>query len=164
MLFYTLKRILQPILVVLVVGIVVTTTSQVVSRYVFGSPLIWTEEVARYLGIWLVMLGTGLVLGENMHVGIDYVLEKAPPKLNVVLSTVSLLATFLFSLALVVYGSRLVFAVRNAQTAALRISMGWVYLAVPVGGALLAVYALFLLISTLRKGAKKASEESETAP
>jgi TRAP-type C4-dicarboxylate transport system permease small subunit len=147
-----MKRILQPILAALVVLIVLTTTSQVISRYVFGSPLIWTEEIARYFGIWLVLLGSGYVLGERMHVGIDFLVQKLPRKAGAVFEIISYICTIVVSAALLLYGVRLVMAVRNARTAALRISMGWVYLAVPIGAAILGLYAIQMIVLVARYG------------
>jgi TRAP-type transport system small permease protein len=61
--------------IVCMIGIVVVTTLQVFSRYVLGSSFMWTEELARTLGIWSVMLCTGVVLKYNEHVGFDLIPE-----------------------------------------------------------------------------------------
>jgi TRAP-type C4-dicarboxylate transport system permease small subunit len=61
------------------IGIVVVTALQVFSRYVLGSSFMWTEELARTLGIWCVMLCTGIVLKYNEHVGFDLIPESFKP-------------------------------------------------------------------------------------
>jgi TRAP-type transport system small permease protein len=145
------KRLLEPLLVGAISLIVLTTTSQVVSRYVVGSALIWTEELARYLGVWTVMLASGLVLHEGMHVGLDAILERTPVRFKQTVTLVSLVAILVFAVALVLVGWDLVMSVRRTSSAALRISMSWVYAAVPVGGALIAFFDIILILENLRR-------------
>jgi TRAP-type C4-dicarboxylate transport system permease small subunit len=70
------EKIQKYLCILLLVGIVVGTILQVFSRYVLQNPYMWTEELARTLGIWLVMIGAGVVLKNDDHVGFDLVPEK----------------------------------------------------------------------------------------
>ena len=156
-----LKKALHPILLLLIVGIVFSTASQVISRYIFGSPLIWTEELARYLAIWMVMLTTGLVLGENLHIGLDIITAKFPPKIQKALLLVSLCGILFFSIVLIIYGWSLVGSVIRARSAALRISMAWIYSAVPVGAKLIVIYAIMQLITVIKSGNSNTRAQNE---
>jgi TRAP-type transport system small permease protein len=64
----------------LLAGIVVTITLQVVTRYVWGRPLVWVEELATYSFIWAVFLGAALGLKELRHIRIETVLGRLPPR------------------------------------------------------------------------------------
>lgn len=145
-----IKKVLILVIALLVAGIVFSTASQVISRYVFSAPFMWTEELARYLGIWCVMLTAGFVLGENMHIGIEVLIDKLSGPFRKIVFVFNYALIFLFSVYLVIYGFRILQVVRSARSAALRISMGYVYAAVPAGAIVIAIYALLSLFRVLR--------------
>ena len=60
----------------MLLGIVIATVLQVFSRYILQNPYMWTEEMARALGVWLVMAGAGVVLKQDGHIGLNLVPEK----------------------------------------------------------------------------------------
>ena len=124
---------------------------QVGARYLFGSPPSWTEELARFLQVWLVLLASPICVRRGMHLAVDYVTPRLPPGAAIALRTGVLLISALFCLGLAFYGARLL-AVAVFQTSpALGISMVWPYLAVPVSGILMAVAAGVLIVSGLRR-------------
>jgi TRAP-type C4-dicarboxylate transport system permease small subunit len=66
--------------VILVASIVITITIQVITRYFFGQPLVWVEELAQYSFIWMVFIGAALGFKELRHIRIDTFVDKlAPP-------------------------------------------------------------------------------------
>jgi len=73
-----LGRIERAIGVLLVVTIVVTITIQVITRYVFGQPLVWVEELAGYCFLWGVFLGAAAGMKELRHIRIDTFVSKLP--------------------------------------------------------------------------------------
>jgi TRAP-type transport system small permease protein len=66
----------------MLVGIVFATALQVFSRYILQTPYMWTEELARAFGFWLVMVGAGIVLKDDEHLGFNVIPERlqAPRK------------------------------------------------------------------------------------
>jgi TRAP-type C4-dicarboxylate transport system permease small subunit len=58
------------VIVVLVAMLTAVTFAQVCARYVLGDPLIWSEEAARYLFVWVSMIGAALALREGGHFGL----------------------------------------------------------------------------------------------
>ena len=66
------------VVVVLVTMLTAVTFAQVCARYVLGDPLIWSEEAARYLFVWVSMLGAALALREGGHFGLDLLIRRAP--------------------------------------------------------------------------------------
>ena len=132
---------------------------QVGARYLFGSPPSWTEELARFLQVWLVLLASPVCVRRGMHLAVDYVTPRLPPGAAVALRTGVLLLSALFCLGLAFYGTRLL-AVAGFQTSpALGISMVWPYLAVPVSGTLMAVAAGVLIAAELRRGTDAGEDE-----
>jgi TRAP-type C4-dicarboxylate transport system permease small subunit len=65
--------------VVLLGGIVVSITIQIVTRYLFGQPLVWVEESAGYSFIWLVFLGAAAGFKELRHIRIETFVGRLPP-------------------------------------------------------------------------------------
>jgi len=63
--------------------------SNVILRYVFNSGLTWSEEISRYLFVWLVFLGAVAALKEKMHLGVDFVVNALPKKLQKVVFLIS---------------------------------------------------------------------------
>src|SRR5829696_3211244 len=66
--------------VFLIALMVVTITLQVITRYLFGQPLVWVEELATYSFIWSVFLGAALGLKELRHIRIETFLGRIPPR------------------------------------------------------------------------------------
>ena len=64
------------LLVILMTLDVIIVFAQVLTRYVFHSPLAWSEEIARYMFIWLVWIGAAYAVKENKHIKIDIIYNK----------------------------------------------------------------------------------------
>ena len=71
-----LDKILETVVVLLMGSIVLTIVWQVVSRYVFNSPSEFTDELSRYLLIWVGILGAAYVTGTRGHIAIDFFMDK----------------------------------------------------------------------------------------
>ena len=66
------------VIVVLVTLLTAVTFAQVTTRYVLGDPLIWSEEAARYLFVWVSMIGAALAIREGGHFGLDLLIRPLP--------------------------------------------------------------------------------------
>lgn len=64
----------------LIANIVVNITAQVISRYLFGTPLIWVEEVATYSFIWATFIGASVGMKYDRHVKIETFVRRLPPR------------------------------------------------------------------------------------
>ena len=115
----------------------------VFTRYVMSNQASWSEELARFLLIWIGILGAAYASGQRMHLSID-LLENKPVKLIAVL-------VILFALGvLVLGGTRLVLltAELGQRSPALGIPMSIIYSVVPISGMLIIYYRLTDLKST----------------
>lgn len=131
---------------------VVNVLWQVFTRFVLGSPSGFTDELARYLLIWLGLLGAAYAVGQRMHLAIDLLPRSLDPqdgkpgrpKARAVLGIVLQGAVLAFALGVMVYGgARLVglVTVLGQRSAALSAPLGAVYSVLPLSGALIALYA-----------------------
>ena len=132
-----LNSILEKILVVILGVMVINVSWQVFSRYVLANPSSFTDELARYLMIWLGVMGTAYVSGKRLHVAIDILPDKLSPKRQVKLKKIINLIIILFAtLIFVVGGSKLVYLsyILGQKSAALQIPLYVVYLCIPLSG------------------------------
>lgn len=135
---------------VLIMGVMVLNVLwQVFTRFVMGDPSSFTDELARYLMIWLGVLGAAYVSGKNMHVAIDLLPSRARQDYQVKMRISVDVFIILFALAaLVVGGSRLVYIsyTLGQQSAALQLPMALVYLVLPISGVLITFFKTLKLI------------------
>lgn len=106
---------------------------QVFFRYVLNDSLIWSEELARYLFVWISFLGGTLVMDRGTHIKIDILenLLRGGARKAVVRAAKALVLVFL--VLLTVSGVMIVGLTMDQPSAVMQIPMGLVYLAIPVG-------------------------------
>jgi TRAP-type C4-dicarboxylate transport system permease small subunit len=139
-----IDRLLEQLLAILMATMVINVCWQVATRFLFRSPSSFTEELARFLLIWVGLLGASYAFGKRMHLAID-LLGQVRPQWRNGLRCLALAATAAFGLvALIGGGGRLVALTLDlGQTsAALGWNLGYVYLVVPLSGLLITYYAV----------------------
>lgn len=159
-----LDNILAWILVLLMGVLVVDVVWQVTTRYVLGSASSFTEEVARFLLIWIGLLGAAYAYRQNLHLAFDYFTLKVTGKKKKILNTFihSMVAVFSL-LVLVIGGSYLVQLTweLNQVSAALQIRLAYVYSVLPLSGLLIILYAV-LFIRDILHGHKQKPEGTQS--
>ncbi len=141
----TIDKYLAYLLVFLMAVITLDVLWGVFTRYALESQAGWTEELARFLLIWIGMLGAAYASGQKMHLAIDLLSIKLRPKAQARLFIFINLLVACFALtAMVVGGLRLMYITHTlGQTsAAMRIPMALVYLAIPLAGLLVFFYKI----------------------
>ena len=146
----TLDRALQWALVTLMAGLVTAVTWQVISRYLFASPSSWTEEVARFLLIWIGTLGAAYAFRTNMHIGLDLLPKKLTgiAARNLRWFTIAIVIVFAVCV-LVIGGASLVYLTWELRqySAVLGLPVSFVYSVIPLTGVLIFIYMLNELTS-----------------
>ncbi len=138
-----IDRILGIVLVVIMSVMVVNVLWQVISRFIVGSPSSFTDELARYLMIWIGVLGAAYVSGKKRHVAIELLPARAGKRTQRRLRIlVSVLVLAFALLAMVLGGSRLVYIsyLLGQKSPALQIPLALVYMIIPLSGLLIAWY------------------------
>ncbi len=118
----------------------------VIARYFLNTPLVWTDEAASLLFLWLASLGTVVALRRGEHMRMTALVAKASPGRRAWLDTVAIAATLAFLLMIV--WPALEFAIDEAivTSPSLEISNAWRAAALPTGLALMAVMAAIRLL------------------
>lgn len=149
-----LEKILGWFLVAIMGVSVVNVLWQVFTRFVLSSPSSYTEELARYLLIWIGLIGAAYASGRRLHLAIDLLPNHlADPSQRWLAITIELCSAAFAVGVLLVGGFRLVqFTLSLGQTsAALGVKIGYVYLALPISGALIAWFAIRDVRNHLRR-------------
>ncbi|MCB0748813.1 MAG: TRAP transporter small permease [Ignavibacteriales bacterium] len=146
--------ILKWLLVFIMAAMTLNVLWQVFSRFILQDPSSITEELARYMLIWIGMLGAAYVAGQKMHLAIDLLSTKLSGLKKSYLEIIIQLFIFLFSFfVMVIGGIRLVQITLslNQISAALQIPLGYVYSVVPISGALMMFYSITFIIEEIKK-------------
>jgi TRAP-type C4-dicarboxylate transport system permease small subunit len=140
-----LDTILKPALIALVALMVAAVSWQVISRYVFSSPSSWTEEVARFLLIWIGVLGAAYAFRTGVHLGLDVLPKKLTGASASMLKYFTLTVVMLFAITVLIIGGgslvQLTWELRQ-YSAVLGLPMAFVYSVIPLAGVLICLYAL----------------------
>ncbi|GIK82677.1 MAG: hypothetical protein BroJett024_37820 [Alphaproteobacteria bacterium] len=136
---------LRAIVVTLMLCLASVGVLQVFFRYVVESSLFWTEELGRYLLIWLVMIAAAVEVERGTHIAVRTLVDLLPNVTQRWLENVNLVLVTIFSVILTVYGFQLAMNTMGQLATTLPVSIGQLYLALPVGGALITVNALRVL-------------------
>ncbi|WP_417839946.1 TRAP transporter small permease [Tritonibacter scottomollicae] len=157
-----LKAVITTIFVVLVACV----SWQVISRYVLGTPSTVTDELARFLFMWLALIGGAYTLGLRRHLAIDLLTQQLSGRARTVSEAFVLFAIAGFAAFVMIRGgSQLVLkTMASGQvTPALQLPMGLVYGAIPFAGAIILFYCAIFAFELWRDG-PSTPELGETAP
>ena len=134
----------RALLIVLLAAMVLVTFVNVVMRYAGESSFLWGEEVGRHLMIWLAFVGSGLALRNGAHIGVDSLERSLPTRAaRMVRAAIALILLVLFN-ALMIEGIDYAWRTRFQASAALQISMAWVYAGMPIGCLLMLAHLGFI--------------------
>src|SRR3954467_4668756 len=129
----------------LVVAEIVILFAGVVARYVLHSPLIWSDELASILFLWLAMLGSAVAFRRAEHMRMTAVVASARPAMRAYLDMVATCAALAFLLMIVWPSYDYAYEESFITTPALQISNSWRAAALPVGIGLMALFAVLRL-------------------
>lgn len=121
-------------LTLFLIGIVVSMTTHVFFRYVFKSPIVWTEELTRYLFIWFVFMGFSYGIKHSIHLRVN-IIETYFPKIEPLFSFIQDFVTTLFILYMIPAGIEVMkFFIKTGQESpGLEIPMLWIYASLMLG-------------------------------
>ena len=121
----------------------------VVSRYLLHSPLVWVDELASTLFMWLAVLGSVIAFRRSEHMRMSVLVDKLPPRASAFLDLVATATTLSFLVFLLPAGVEGAMDDRDLLTLALEISSAWRSAALPVGAALMIIFG-FLHLARFR--------------
>ena len=135
--------------VFLMAAILIVLSIQVIGRYFFNITPQWAEELARYLFIWLTFTGVGYATKQNAHIRIESFNNLWPKSIRKVVALFGEVVWIAFNLLIFYESAKYtydVFALKQISVA-VKISMGWAYLAIPVGYGFMTIRVITNIIS-----------------
>lgn len=124
---------------------------QVFSRYVLQMPAIFTEELVRFLLIWVALLGAAYSFGAHKHLSLSLLKDKASKKIQTILDIIIILIIMFIAIALLCYGgSKLIMVTWNQKSSVLQISMRYIYTILPLSGILIFFYKSYDLYQLIK--------------
>lgn len=136
------ERAVRYTLVGMVAVMTILIIIQVFLRYLFLFSLSWSEEIARYLMIWVSFLGASLALKYGMHVGVEFFVDRVSEGRKKNIATVARCSMLLFLVFFTIGGFQVSWAVRDQDSPAMLFSMLYAYLSAPVGGVFMIIQLL----------------------
>lgn len=142
-----------------VMGIVLLL--QVFARYVFSSPLTWSEELARYLFVWICFIGAGYGVRHHLHIEMEAIFKLFPKSGQIILQV----AQNLFAIIIFAYimPGAIDYTAQQAgiDSPVLPIPMSFVVVSIPIGLVLLIIRLIIDTINIIRTRQIKKSEGAD---
>lgn len=138
----SVRKLVKIIIIVMFGLLVLVVFGQVIARFVFNDPFRWSEELARYLQVWMIILTSSICIREGTHLAVDYATHTLPFVYRKLLKLLVLLLMVFYLIIVTVYGIRIISVITKQVSPAMQIPIYIVYLAVPIGGFLMFIEAL----------------------
>lgn len=153
-----LERAGEAIIVPLMLGIIAVGFAAVCLRYVFNGhyALFWSEEVIRYAFIWLFWLCAPILVWRRAMFTVDMFINMLPKALQRAIAIILDIAVVVLMGTFVYYGWLMARVNAPQLSSALSLSLFWIYLAIPVGAALIILATVARMIRDLRNGTPEA--------
>ena len=159
--FQLLETILKYVIFLFMAFIVVLVFSNVISRYFLGAAIAWSEEISRFLLIWMAFFGTILAYIRDEHLGLDLVVKKLPPRAA---AAVGIVAHLLIAYALwLIINGGYDLAMRSMDwlSPATSTSYGLIYLVVPVTCAVMVLQTAFKIARFVKQLLRGNAEDTK---
>lgn len=145
---------------IILILMVLDVTWQVTSRYVMNDPSSFTDEGARFLMIWLGMLGGALLFGKGGHLAVTIVSDKVSGQNKKVLSVIIYLLIAFFAIFSMIYGGFNLIARTIVQPSpSMHIPMGYIYSILPISACFILAYLVLNIIDVFRGYTTNTSKE-----
>ena len=150
----TTRRSVESVVVTLFTVLTIAVFAQVVARYVFNSPPAWTEELARFCQVWIVLLTSSICVRKGSHLAVDYIGPSLPPAARKTLGVVTGALIVAYSAVVTIWGVRLMAVGALQVSPAMQINMAIVYSVFPLAGALLVIEGTLATLRQLKADVK----------
>lgn len=152
----SLDKLILGICVILFMLMTIVGTYQILVRYVFKSPSTISEELISYSFAWMSMFAASYIFGKRDHMRMVFFIEKFSKNAQKTVGIVTEIVILLFALGVLVGGGSYITSLSMTQmTPALKISMGYIYLVIPVCGIMTSIYSVLNIVD-LMKNSKEA--------
>ena len=132
-------------------AIIAILSAQIFFRYVLNSSIVWSEEVATWCLVWLVFIGSAAIMYRWDHVHIPMLIRRLPLRVRPAVIIFAKLATGVAVALVFWYGLQVVLGPVHIRSQTSDISTRWIKLSVPIGAALMMLFALRCALEDIRR-------------
>lgn len=147
-----LDRMLEAICAALLGATVLIAFIAVIFRYVIGASLSWSFEASLALLTYLTFLGSYLAMRQRAHLKVEVFAAKLPIPLQLVIFTINQAIVLAIAAVMIFYGAKQVAMFFSQTTAVMQIPIGWLYIAIPLSGALIGLQGTVETAAGIRRG------------
>lgn len=140
----------EKLTILMLIVMVVDVFAQVFFRYILHSSLSWSEELAIFLFMWVTFLGAEIVLRKGNHIAVDSLIKRLKGIPQLVLSIIIDAVIIIFACIVLISGIELTISTFNQPSAALNISLSFVYAAIPISMLMMIINTSYALIKKIR--------------
>lgn len=144
---------------ILMFSMLAIITAQVLSRYIFGSSLTWSEELGRYIFVWMSFLGMAIGVKKGAHVALDILLKKLTGVSQKLLMLLNNALVLFFGVCLSYSGFQLFELGMKQKSPTLQLPMQFVYIVIPISGIILVYFVISETIRMLKSQVPMEKEE-----
>ena len=146
-----IRKTTEFVIVFLFVALVTIVFYQVVARYIFSDPPSWTEELARYCQVWIILLASSICIRKGSHLAVDYFGHKLGLRAKRILDIVMSSLIVLYILIVIIFGWKLMVVGQYQLSPALQVKMSFVYIIFPLSGILMLLEAVLKTAGLIRE-------------
>ncbi len=146
-----LDRFVDFVIIVLFIILFAVVLMQIFFRYVLNSPLVWSEELSRYIFIWVSFLGWTLATRHNTHIRVEFLLKSLPKSIKFIIEIITHLIVIFFISMLIYLGIRMAARSVDVPTVTLFFTYAYIYAIVPIASAIILFYTILDFIEMFRK-------------
>ncbi len=162
MFYRLLSRAVEGLIVLAATTLVTIVTTEVVLRYGFKHSLIFTEELSRYLMVWIVFLGSALAVRDGAHIHINFLIKRFNQRTQKWLRLSAHALTLVFLVFVAIEGIKILPQQLYQMCITINLSLFYFYLAIPVGSILMIIFLLPTFKDILKeKNSAAATDEGE---
>ena len=150
-----IRKTTEIVIVFLFVSLVTIVFYQVVARYIFSDPPSWTEELARYCQVWIILLTSSICIRKGSHLAVDYFSHRLSLGVKKIINIVMSSLIVLYILIVIFFGWKLMVVGQYQLSPALQVKMSFVYIIFPLSGILMLLEAVLKTAGLIRERKKE---------
>lgn len=124
---------------------------QVFCRYILNSSLFWSEELARYMLVWLSFFGATVAYYRHLHPGVDTITSRLSASKRRITRLLAYVTTMSLGVVMVISGSQFAWFIRMQVSPALSMPKWIILIIIPLSGVLFCVYSVLFFLKTLQE-------------
>ncbi len=150
----TINAITEYIVFAMMVAMTVVIILQIIFRFFFTA-LSWSEEVARFLLVWSSLLAAAIGFKRGSHITVTFLVTRFPEKIKKTLGVIAYIFEAIFFFIVIIFGITLMKVQSSQTSAALLISMSYIYAIYPIGGSIILLHLIAHILELLFLPKKK---------